>query len=167
MCRPCLTAHRHERFAALPLEEQARRKAREKEYWRNYNQTHKESKNAHTKRYRDRHPERVEACRAAWRKAHPETVKIRKRSAHARKRAKQVPIRVSTNEIVAWLKRQRMVCHWCGTRCVKDFQIDHRVPLARGGLHEVNNLVIACRPCNQSKSHRDPIEFAQSIGKLL
>ena len=29
--------------------------------------------------------------------------------------------------------------------------MDHVLPLSRGGLHEVNNLVPACRKCNFNK----------------
>jgi hypothetical protein len=32
-----------------------------------------------------------------------------------------------------------------------DFQLDHVVPLSRGGVHEADNLVFACPSCNASK----------------
>lgn len=39
---------------------------------------------------------------------------------------------------------------------------DHFVPLARGGLHCVENLLPACGRCNSMKSHRDPAEWLAS-----
>jgi 5-methylcytosine-specific restriction endonuclease McrA len=32
-----------------------------------------------------------------------------------------------------------------------DHELDHLVPEARGGLATVENIVLACRPCNRSK----------------
>lgn len=36
---------------------------------------------------------------------------------------------------------------------------DHKVPLSRGGLHESDNLVLACRNCNFSKHTKTAEEF--------
>lgn len=44
-------------------------------------------------------------------------------------------------------------CYWCGG----DFEsIDHVVPVARGGLDLLDNLVPACTRCNSLKSDADP-----------
>ena len=57
------------------------------------------------------------------------------------------------------------VCVYCGGR--DDIHADHTVPLARGGPHCGDNCQPVCRSCNSSKSDRDPIEFAQSLGRLF
>ena len=44
---------------------------------------------------------------------------------------------------------------------------DHFIPLARGGLHCVENIVPACSPCNESKSARDPAEWMESLGARI
>jgi hypothetical protein len=50
-------------------------------------------------------------------------------------------------------------CVYCGA----PFQhADHFYPIARGGLHCVENIVPACQPCNNSKCARDPFEFIAS-----
>jgi 5-methylcytosine-specific restriction endonuclease McrA len=41
-------------------------------------------------------------------------------------------------------------CRYCGTDG-GPFDIDHIVPLARGGLHAMENLGVACATCNRSK----------------
>ena len=53
-------------------------------------------------------------------------------------------------------------CAWCGTdlRCV-DFEVDHIEPLVRGGAHALDNLALACWPCNRQKAAKSPIHFAQ------
>jgi 5-methylcytosine-specific restriction endonuclease McrA len=43
-------------------------------------------------------------------------------------------------------------CAYCGA--TELIEVDHIVPLARGGAHEPTNLAPACRPCNRSKRDR-------------
>lgn len=38
-------------------------------------------------------------------------------------------------------------CHWCPAE-IDPGEADHVVALAEGGRHTVENLVLACRPCN-------------------
>lgn len=66
------------------------------------------------------------------------------------------------------LRQNAKVCYWCGVSLKKvKVHIDHYVPLSKGGLHTMSNLVVSCGKCNQIKSAKDPIKFANSIGKLL
>ena len=49
------------------------------------------------------------------------------------------------------------VCAYCGETPVKDgkrsvWEIDHVVPISRGGLDELCNMVKACRWCNRTKN---------------
>ena len=52
-----------------------------------------------------------------------------------------------------------MVCQYCGrasSSCADDpdgeaWQIDHIVPLARGGSHRRSNWTLSCRACNAAK----------------
>lgn len=37
--------------------------------------------------------------------------------------------------------------------------LEHRLPLARGGTHEYNNLAIACKKCNFKKNKKTEQEF--------
>lgn len=44
--------------------------------------------------------------------------------------------------------------------CVGPYEeMDHVVPLSRGGRHEPGNVVPACRDCNRSKGSRTPEEW--------
>ncbi len=49
------------------------------------------------------------------------------------------------------LHRDGHRCQYCGSRAES---IDHVVPRSRGGHHEWENVVAACRPCNTAKRDR-------------
>lgn len=42
-------------------------------------------------------------------------------------------------------------CRYCGST-EGPFHLDHVVPWSRGGEHTIDNLVVACQPCNTLKS---------------
>ena len=54
-------------------------------------------------------------------------------------------------------------CHYCGEKLElfgpRKFQVDHFIPLSRGGTNYMNNLVIACPDCNREKADKLPWEF--------
>lgn len=55
------------------------------------------------------------------------------------------------------LLRKNPRCHWCFAPLdVNTSTLDHRIPLARGGSNLLDNLVLACRPCNQRRGHDMP-----------
>ena len=41
------------------------------------------------------------------------------------------------------------------------------MPLSKGGEHTLTNLVVSCPTCNLQKNAKDPIEFANKLGRLL
>ncbi|MFF4557178.1 HNH endonuclease [Streptomyces sp. NPDC001422] len=49
------------------------------------------------------------------------------------------------------LARDRFTCQKCGART--DLEVDHLVPVARGGSWELSNLWVLCRPCHRSKTY--------------
>tara|TARA_B100000408_G_scaffold117945_1_gene96235 strand:- start:1022 stop:1561 length:540 start_codon:yes stop_codon:yes gene_type:complete len=54
------------------------------------------------------------------------------------------------------MRRDRYTCVYCGAEGKNaELQIDHVVPVAKGGSHHIANLVAACRSCNQSKGVKD------------
>lgn len=53
-------------------------------------------------------------------------------------------------------------CHYCNSE-IEDFEIDHKVPVSKGGKHTIDNLVISCKDCNRKKSNMDYNVFLDSI----
>ena len=59
-------------------------------------------------------------------------------------------------------------CYWCNTKLNKNnTHLDHFMPLSKGGEHTLTNLVVSCSTCNLQKNAKDPLEYANKIGRLL
>lgn len=120
-------------------------------------------------RARERHKENPWYAREnakKWAKKNKEKVNAIKKNYKAKRRS-QERSGVSGKELNEWVLSQKKTCYWCGIKCANGFHIDHYEPLAKGGFHELDNLVIACETCNVRKSAKDPYEFAQEVGRLL
>lgn len=59
------------------------------------------------------------------------------------------------------LLRDRRTCAYCGSKGADT--IDHVFPKSRGGLDVWANLVAACKPCNNDKGDRTPIEWGRQL----
>lgn len=73
-----------------------------------------------------------------------------------------------TSKEMMELQKNAKSCYWCNEplKNVK-VHIDHYNPISKGGEHTLSNLVVSCQSCNHKKHAKDPISFANSIGKLL
>lgn len=49
------------------------------------------------------------------------------------------------------------LCVYCGDAA--DLEIEHIIPLARGGTNEIGNLTVSCRTCNAKKRTQTAAEF--------
>ena len=63
----------------------------------------------------------------------------------------------SKRNVDAAYERDGKACRYCG-RTDARLSIDHVVPRSKGGSDELENLVVACTPCNSRKSCRTPDE---------
>jgi 5-methylcytosine-specific restriction endonuclease McrA len=50
-------------------------------------------------------------------------------------------------------------CFYCKDPLISDFHVDHKIPIAKGGSHSLDNMVLACMPCNQEKHAKDIDEY--------
>lgn len=60
----------------------------------------------------------------------------------------------------AVFRRDGEKCQYCGNM-EGPFEVDHVHPWSRGGKHEIDNLAVACVPCNRSKGALRPEEWKQ------
>jgi 5-methylcytosine-specific restriction endonuclease McrA len=100
-----------------------------------------------------------------WREANPEKRNAIERNRRARKRAAEGSHTAS--DIAAIRKMQKDKCAICRAKLFGAGDVDHIQPLLRGGSNKRSNLQLLCGPCNGSKGPKDPIEFMQSLGRLL
>lgn len=57
-------------------------------------------------------------------------------------------------------------CYYCAKKVAfRDLSMDHLVPLARGGRSTKNNLVPACKDCNNKKKSMMPLEWEDYLEK--
>ena len=73
----------------------------------------------------------------------------------------------SGEDISDIFKMQKGKCGYCRSKLGKKYHVDHIMPLALNGSNSRDNLQILCVLCNLRKAARDPVEYAQSLGKLI
>ena len=81
-----------------------------------------------------------------------------------REKAKAYKLRQSQ-----WWKnvRGRGQCYYCQQRFkAKELTMDHIVPIIRGGKTTKNNVVAACKECNNKKKYMLPIEWEEYLQSL-
>lgn len=58
------------------------------------------------------------------------------------------------------LRKHGPYCAICGKRLKKnEITIDHIIPLSKGGADIIQNMQLACLPCNSRKSDNLPSDF--------
>ena len=63
------------------------------------------------------------------------------------------------------LVRDEHVCQYCGLKGVS-LTLDHVLPKGRGGQDSWENLVTACKQCNQKKGNRTPEEANMALKRM-
>lgn len=102
---------------------------------------------------------------AAWARANPEKRRANRASYRARKRG--AIGRHSGADIALLMRLQRGKCACCHVGIKSCYHIDHILPLVLGGANGKENLQLLCPTCNTTKGSKDPIRFAQQLGRLL
>lgn len=116
--------------------------------------------------YIEANREKVAEFRRAYRVANPDKCVAWRASRRARKLAAGGTF--GAKDIAEMRAAQKGKCAICRTRLQAGAtQVDHIKPLSRGGSNGRENLQLLCRPCNQSKGARDPIQHMQMMGFLL
>jgi 5-methylcytosine-specific restriction endonuclease McrA len=71
-------------------------------------------------------------------------------------------------DLSAIFKAQNGKCAYCRVSLSKRKKhVDHILPLSCGGSNDRTNIQYLCAPCNLTKGAKDPILFAQELGRLL
>jgi 5-methylcytosine-specific restriction endonuclease McrA len=130
-----------------------------------------EKKKAYQRRHRKLNLERVrESDIQRYERDKDKRISLVENQIHKRRaRRNQVPFEEGISRI-ALRKRHGDHCVYCRIELnfvraknrvftKRDATIEHRLPLARGGKHVWENVVLACRTCNMSKGAKTEEEF--------
>lgn len=116
-------------------------KSRRKEIDQRFAERNRERKAEAMRIYRAKNPH----IRTQWALENPD----KQRAIYANRRARKKGaglFKVEHNDLA---RMYAQACTYCGSK--KDIQIDHVIPLAKGGTHSLGNLTPACKACNMSK----------------
>jgi 5-methylcytosine-specific restriction endonuclease McrA len=146
-----------EKAKAYRSKSREKRKEIDRQYRKNYYLANKEAKRVYYIQYAQANREKVSAKGQRWRKANPD--KLRLYSSERRSRTRLASVFVISDREIAQLLRQP--CFYCGGL---GGTLDHIIPLSKGGLHGIGNLVGACERCNKSKSNKFITEWKKVRG---
>lgn len=152
-------AYRHpDRVKATQLKSRIKSggKAQRAYYWRNRDRLLPILKSK-----RDRNKSAYRKYQKEWRARNKHYVNVVK---PAMRRAREKHNGVDSTSISKFVNEVRsklaVKCFWCETRFPGKYaQIDHIVPIAKGGRHSIENLCVACATCNHKKGAKDLISW--------
>lgn len=99
---------------------------------------------------------------AKWRDDHPDIIANHHRNRRALEKAAEG--HHSKDEIAFLFSSQSGVCVYCRKDISEKYDVDHIIPLTKGGPNWAWNLQLLCKPCNNRKRNTDPEEFERKIG---
>lgn len=131
-------------------------------------------------KYREKNKDLIAARRSAWTVANRERIAAKnaewlqnnldkhRTHQHNRRAKKKANGGILSPDIVEKLMSlQRGKCACCRRVLRDDYDIDHIVPIALGGVNSDRNVQLLCVRCNRSKGAKRPEDFMQSRGMLL
>lgn len=121
----------------------------------------------HARRRREENPELERERVRQWQNANREKVRaahrdyskrnLQKCLVHThRRRARKLnaPGTHTAADVQSLYAAQEGRCAYCGVEVGQNYDVDHIVPLSRGGGNGPDNLAIACPSCNRSKGSK-------------
>lgn len=153
--------NRYHREYQAELRSDPARYQRKLDYHKAYYRAHREEMIARQRaRYRARYQSDAEGIRRVkrdYRARHRDNTRLRGRIANHRRRSRVGAEFLTAALWYAILETQAHLCAYC--RCEVPLEIEHKIPLARGGTHVPENILAACRPCNLRKGTKTDAEF--------
>ena len=122
---------------------------------------HQEGERERSHQWREANPNKKRESNRQWAKANPDKVRENCR----RRRARKNGVTVEPVDEAAIYERDGHMCIYCGA--TENLELDHIVPLASGGAHCEDNLVVACLSCNRGKYTKPLEEWLQTQPKAL
>lgn len=128
-----------------------------KEYNKKYREENKEKIRELKKKYREENKEKIKQYSKLYRKT--EVYKIyRKNTKHKRKQQEKNGVGITVEQWKSCLEFFDYRCAYSGEQC-DDLNMEHVVPLSKGGEHAYYNIVPCVATYNSSKGNKDMEEW--------
>lgn len=127
-----------------------------KKMWRDPERRKKELERQ--KRFRETNPKIVKAYNQKYYTS-PKGILTYTRANHKRMTLKKKCKFELTIQQIKQIKNRDKVCVYCGSE--KQLELDHIIPLSKGGEGIFYNFVLACRNCNSSKNAQEVFKWCK------
>jgi hypothetical protein len=175
-CRLCINAARKAGWAKLTQDQKdvltqkaaewrSKNPGKHAEYAREARQRRPEAIAEQGRASRKRHAAEIKIKMALWQKKNPDIVRAHQNAARARKNLAAGNYTPEDMHDIRQMQKDR--CAYCRCKLKGKGEIDHIIPLIKRGSNDRRNLQLTCRSCNASKHAKDPIDFANRIGRLI
>lgn len=134
-----------------------------KEYKHTHYTKNKQKLNEIGRIYRKTHKSEGYELGRKWRKDNPDKVKIISQKATQKRRAIKQNAKIEDFNPFEVFERDNYICQLCGIRTRPDFKnrwhpkypnLDHIIPLSKGGEHSKRNSQCLCSRCNHQKHNK-------------
>ncbi len=108
---------------------------------------------------------RAVASAKAWAKANPEKANASHAIRQSRRRARKAGNGGNVTS-AEWKEQLEVFGHRCAYCLASDvkLQMEHVIPISRGGPHTINNVVPSCGHCNNRKYANGPLSMLNQVG---
>lgn len=130
-----------------------------------YAEANAEKVAAYQKQYREEHQEERKAYQQEY---WPEHYAANRRKYIEKGKKRQALLQghgkgFRKSDIRQMYEQQKGRCYWCEEELNGSYEIDHIIPLSKGGPHHLGNVCCACFSCNRSKHAKMPYEFSDRL----
>ena len=133
-----------------------------RKYSKKWREENREKICGYSQKYHEKNRDKERETNRKWREENRE--KIHEYASKRRARERTAKGTHTASDIRLIYERQGRRCWWCQCKLGREYHVDHRIPLTKGGSNDPSNLVISCSACNLSKGAKLPHEWN---GRLL
>lgn len=118
-----------------------------------------------TQAWKDANPERRAATNAAWSQNNLDKHRSYQHNRRGQKAACGGKLSPDLADRLLFLQKNKCAC--CGKSLSNGYEMDHIIPLSKGGRNIDSNIQLLTPSCNRSKGSTDPVEFMQKKRGML
>lgn len=130
-------------------------------YQKQYRADNKEAKRDYNRAYGEVNRERIARQKREYAEQNPEVVKNSRRNRYARIRGATGSH--TAGDVKSKYDEQGGECYWCAVPLDGDYQVDHIIPISKGGGNGPGNICCSCQRCNNAKYNKMPWEFSDRL----